>query len=115
MRLRNAAGTRISVPEHMAARYVARGWVPVGGEREATPVPPTSPPVEPSEPTPPDEAPPGVMTLARGSVPDGSAKDVIDWVGDDRDRARAALDAEQAKGDDARTTLVAKLTKLAGR
>lgn len=108
----------------MVDRYVARGWVPVGGEREATPVPPTPPDPGPqpsrtdpasSDGFPPDEAPPGVMTLDRGSVPDGSARDVIDWVGDDRDRARAALDVEQAKGDDARTTLVAKLTKLAGR
>lgn len=106
MRLFNpATGSRLSVPDHMVVRYLGKGWVQAAGF------------AAPAEPGPVvlDVAPPGVVTLARGSVPDGSAKDVIDWVGDDRDRARAALDAEQAKGDDARTTLVAKLTKLAGR
>lgn len=53
------------------------------------------------------EAPPA------GDVPDGSISDVLDWVGDDPARARAALDAEQAKGDKARSTLVAKLETLA--
>ncbi len=117
MKLRSPQGTRVGVPDHMVARYLARGWVPVGGEVEATP-PPSATPAEPDPappPTPPDEAPPGVMTLNRGLVPDGTAKDVIDWVGDDRDRARAALEAEQGKGDDARTTLVARLSKLAGQ
>lgn len=114
MRMRNVAGTVVSVPEHMAGRYVARGWEPVGERVRAT-APPPATPTDPPADIPPDEAPPGVMTLNRGLVPDGSAKDVIDWVGDDRDRARAALEAEQGKGDDARTTLVAKLTKLADR
>lgn len=45
-------------------------------------------------------------------VPDGTVAEVADWVGDDRDRARAALDGEQAKGDGARSTLVAALEKL---
>lgn len=118
MRLFHAGtGTRMSVPDHMAARYLGKGWVQAGGITAAF-----NPPAPAGESTPggralttPDEAPSGVVTLNRGLVPDGSAKDVIDWVGEDRDRARAALDAEQARGDDARTTLVAKLAKLAGR
>lgn len=51
---------------------------------------------------------------ADDAVPDGTAKDVLDWVGDDKERAAMALDLEQAKGDNARSTLVASLTKLAG-
>ena len=49
-----------------------------------------------------------------GDVPDGTAIDVLDWVGVDKSRAAAALKAEKAKGGDARTSLVAKLEKLAG-
>lgn len=44
-------------------------------------------------------------------VPDGTAKDVLDWVGDDPDRARQALDAEQGR-EKPRSTLVATLTRL---
>jgi hypothetical protein len=53
-------------------------------------------------------------------VPDGSARQVTDWVnrGEDadevRDRAAMALAAERGKGDDARSTLVAALEKLVG-
>lgn len=62
-----------------------------------------------------DEDPdgPGVDTDGDG-VPEGSAKQVLEWVGDDKERAAMALDIEQAKGDNARSTLVASLTKLAG-
>jgi hypothetical protein len=45
-------------------------------------------------------------------VPDGTIAQVQEWVGDDRDRAALALTAEQAKGDGARSTLVAALDKL---
>jgi hypothetical protein len=51
-------------------------------------------------------------------VPEGSARQVLEWVhdaeeGEDRDeRARLALDAEQVKGGNARKGLVAELTKL---
>ena len=44
-------------------------------------------------------------------VPDGSAKDVLDWVGSDPDRARAAETAERAK-DKPRSTLLADLGKI---
>jgi hypothetical protein len=48
-----------------------------------------------------------------GDVPQGNAEEVLAWVGDDPDRARQALDAEQAR-DKPRTGVAAKLTKLAG-
>jgi hypothetical protein len=44
-------------------------------------------------------------------VPDGTAKDVTDWVGDNPDRAVLALTAEHAR-DKPRTTVVAALEKL---
>lgn len=48
-----------------------------------------------------------------GSVPTGSIKSVMDWVGDDKIKAQAALEVEQAKdADDLRTTLVEKLQAI---
>ncbi|MEV0993426.1 hypothetical protein [Nonomuraea sp. NPDC050202] len=46
-------------------------------------------------------------------VPDGTVDDVLGWVGDDPDRARAALEAEEAR-DKPRSTLVARLREKAG-
>jgi hypothetical protein len=46
-------------------------------------------------------------------VPDGNADAVLDWVGDDRDRAQRALAAEEGR-DHPRSTLISKLRKLAG-
>jgi len=46
-------------------------------------------------------------------VPNGTVGQVQEWVGEDGARARLALDAELAKGDAARTTLLAVLEKLA--
>lgn len=112
MRLRNPAGTRVSVPDHMADRYLAQGWVEADGG-VAVPPSPTPAPTPDNPPAPSTAPPPGGVTLANAGVPDGTAKDVLDWVGDDSARAQAALSAENAKGDDARSTLVAKLTKLA--
>jgi hypothetical protein len=49
---------------------------------------------------------------ADGDVPDGSAADVLAWVGDDPARAKAAAATERAgKG---RKTLLADLDKIAG-
>lgn len=48
-----------------------------------------------------------------GEVPDGPAKDVLAWVGDDSDRAVAALEAEELR-DQPRSTLVAALEKVIG-
>lgn len=46
-------------------------------------------------------------------VPDGTIAEVLDWVGDDSDRAVAALEAEEER-DQSRTTLVAALEKVIG-
>lgn len=47
-------------------------------------------------------------------VPDGlSVQATEDWVAGDKERAKAALKAEEGKGDDARSTLVSKLEALA--
>lgn len=43
-------------------------------------------------------------------VPDGTAKEVLQWVGDNENRARKALDVEEAKGDDGRKGLKRELT-----
>lgn len=77
------------VPAETARALLARGDVAEsrGGE-------------EPGEPVDPD------------AVPDGSAAAVLAWVGDDKDRAACALEAEQAKGDQARKGLTADLVKL---
>lgn len=47
-------------------------------------------------------------------VPDGTAAEVLEWVGEDVDRAQRALDAELHSANQ-RTTLVAKLSSLLGR
>lgn len=44
-------------------------------------------------------------------VPDGTTKEVLEWVGDDKDRASLALQKEQDH-DDPRKGVVEKLTKL---
>jgi hypothetical protein len=46
-------------------------------------------------------------------VPDGTAQQILDWVGDDKTRAAKALAVEEAKGVSARKSLVAALEKLA--
>jgi hypothetical protein len=54
-------------------------------------------------------APPAAPAGGDGSeVPDGTVEDVLDWVGDDRDRAQDALAAEQSKPTP-RVTLVEAL------
>jgi len=45
-------------------------------------------------------------------VPDGTVGQVLEWVGQDRERAALALAAEQSKGDGARATLVTALNKI---
>jgi hypothetical protein len=50
-----------------------------------------------------------------GPVPDGSVAVVLDWVGSDPDRARAALHRENAKPDThRRTSLIRPLESLVG-
>ena len=45
-------------------------------------------------------------------VPEGTAAEILEWVGDDPQRARAALEAEQASSSP-RVTLVATLERKA--
>ena len=45
------------------------------------------------------------------TVPDGSIKEILTWVGDDKDRAKQAADAEK-KSDNPRPTLLDKLKKV---
>lgn len=47
-------------------------------------------------------------------VPNGTAAEVLDWVGEDQDRAERALHLEM-KSPNQRTTLVAKLSQLLTR
>lgn len=48
------------------------------------------------------------------SVPTGSMKEVLDWVGDDRKRAKAAISAEQ-HSERIRTSLIDRLKKVSGK
>lgn len=72
---------------------------------------PGAPAEDPPESAPEAEGSPGADS--GDQVPDGPAKDVLAWVGDDSDRAVAALEAEEAR-DQPRTTLVAALEKVVG-
>lgn len=58
------------------------------------------------------EVPSGEPIPVVEAVPDGSAAEVLAWVGDDQDRAAAALTVEQASAKP-RSTLVDQLTRLA--
>lgn len=58
---------------------------------------------------------PGATKEANASeVPTGSASEVLAWVGNDPDRAQAALDAERER-DAPRTTLTAGLERIAAQ
>jgi hypothetical protein len=48
---------------------------------------------------------------AEESVPDGTVKEILEWVGDDKDRAQRALDAEEAKGNSGRKGLKRELNE----
>lgn len=49
----------------------------------------------------------------KADVPDGSVQDVLDWVGDDKAKAKKALAVEDDR-DEPRSTLVDRLVALAG-
>lgn len=63
---------------------------------------------EPEEPASEPAPPPPITT---DGVPDGTVDDVLEWVGDDRDRAQQALDNELTRPTP-RTTLVEPLEEL---
>lgn len=66
-----------------------------------------------AEPEPTDDEEPAVDVDGDG-VPDGTANQILEWVGEDPERAKLALAAEQARGASARKSLVSSLEKLAG-
>lgn len=49
------------------------------------------------------------------TVPHGTIKEILDWVGDSVARARAAIAAEKARGDEERTTLVYRLQRIGAK
>jgi hypothetical protein len=59
-----------------------------------------------------EDPPPGPDPEA---VPEGTIAVVLDWVNNDPARAERALEVEEAKGDRARSTLVADLTAIAAQ
>ena len=56
-------------------------------------------------------APENATEGSENTVPDGPAAEVLEWVGDDKDRAKAALEAEEAGQQ--RVGLTKKLKELA--
>lgn len=65
------------------------------------------------EQTSPEAAPEAnVETANYGDVPEGSISVVLDWVGDDKSKAQAALQAEHG-ADKPRKTLIEKLEEIA--
>jgi hypothetical protein len=64
---------------------------------------------EPVEAAPVDDEP-AVEEAYTHDVPDGSAKEVLGWVGEDVDRAKAALSVEEE--GQKRSTLITKLTAI---
>lgn len=119
------AAARLGVPETEVAgvRDTMHGWVATttdgreylitdagslafyGSGPKETAFPVFVPPAEPDGPA---------VDVDGDGVPDGTAKQILEWAGPDVDRAALALAAEREKGDDARTTLIAALEKLVG-
>ena len=56
----------------------------------------------------------GAQPAGQHSAPEwgSTVKEAMAWVGDDRDRAAQVLEAEKARGDDARTSLISHLEGL---
>ena len=69
--------------------------------------PKASVPMQVGAETEPDVAKP---VAHESGVPKGTTKEILEWVGDDKDRAQQALDAEEAD-DSPRKTLVHDLNK----
>jgi len=56
-------------------------------------------------------APENATSASENTVPDGPAAEVLEWVGEDKDRAKQALEAEEAGQQ--RVGLTKKLKELA--
>jgi hypothetical protein len=94
--------------EDMASHV--RTWRHIPGWQVASET--ASPPEEPASP-PEEEATGPAVDVDGDGVPDGTASQVLEWVGDDPARAALALAAEAAR-DKPRILLSAALEKLAG-
>ena len=109
-------GVRQATEEELAAWNETHGVVRVA---EPAPVEPPASAVEVKEPAPgavPAESTPveeETPTETVDEVPDGTAEDVLAWVGDDPARAALAFTAEQSR-EKPRKTLLASLEKIAG-
>jgi hypothetical protein len=71
-------------------------------------------PADEAPPVPPPAEPTVATAVGDGGVPTGTAGDVLAWVGEEPDRARLALDAEQQR-DRPRSTLIRDLTRVANQ
>lgn len=106
-RMARYRGVRPATEEEAAAFYGTDVSEPAPAEDPAGAVEVHEPaPVAQPEGSVPVEETPAAETV----VPEGSAADVLAWVGDDTDRARAAHDAETAGKQ--RKTLLADLAKI---
>jgi len=83
---------------------------PVLRVAEPAPEEPSAETIEVAEPAP-VVAPEETVPVEETTVPDGTAEDVLAWVGDDTERALAAIEAEEAR-EKPRKTLLAKLEGL---
>lgn len=95
-------GVRLATDEEAAARH---------GKDVSEPAPVDAPAetIEVSEPTP--VTAPAETIPVEEQVPDGTADDVLAWVGSDTERALAAIEAEENR-EKPRKTLLAKLEAL---
>lgn len=112
-------GVRLATDEDLkllATSAKAPVVVAARGEPAAPPAAETAQPVDNGAPAAADAAPPNTetqVTVVPDEVRDGTAADVRTWVGDDPNRAQLAIAAEQAR-DKPRTSLLTRLTKIAG-
>lgn len=103
------------VSEAEREQLLARGAIVADGRQAAEPTAAGEAPL-----TAPDGAPvvrpvPNVVEpdeINRDVIPGGSIEQVLDWVGDDLARARVALEAEHAKGLNARAELIGRLNQV---
>lgn len=106
--VRPAAGGWEALHHDMASHEETWRRVP-GADEQPEPDPNPAPALKPER----DSGVEGSPESGSGEVPDGNRDAVLAWVGDDPDRAVAALEAEELR-EQPRTTLVAALEKVIG-
>ena len=98
------------LPRSEDPQYPEGETVPEGPVKDEGPVTPDTESVQANPDTQtttlPSEVQPG-SPVEEEEVPEGTATEVLDWVGDDPDRAQQALDAERAGKN--RSTLISQL------